>query len=142
MRDIDIAVNELKNNDLTLAVVKNGEVIYNSKERGVLPLYLAVTTPKFNTEGASVADKVTGRGAALLCAFGGIKTLSTGIMSKSAAAILEDNGIEFKCEKMVDFILNRTGDGGCPVEALTKDIENPEKALKPIKGFLQKIGVL
>lgn len=142
MNDIDIAIKALNEDDLSLSVVNHGEIIYNSKERGVLPIYLAAVSTQYNTIGASVADKVTGRGAALLCAYGKIARLHTGTISKSASEVLESFGIEFTYDKMVDFIKNRSGDGGCPVEAITKDISSPIEALEPIKGFLEKIGVL
>ena len=142
MNDIDIAKKELMENDLTLAVVKDGKLIYNSKERGVLPLYLAVTDDTVDTQGVSVADKVTGKGAALLCAYGKIEALHTGTISRSAVQVLDSARIKYTYDEIVDFIANRTGDGRCPVETLSQDIENPEDVLEPVKGFLTKIGVL
>ena len=142
MKDIDIAKNELIEKELTLAVAKDGRIIYNSKERGVKPIYVAATDMLYDTEGASVADKITGKGAALLCAYAKIATLHTGLISSSAIAVLERAGIEFTYDEKADYIKNRAGDGGCPVEALTKDIKEPEDCLLPIKGFLEKIGVL
>ncbi len=142
MKDIEIAVKTLKQNDLTLSVVKNGQIIYRSKERGVLPIYDAVTNPEHDIEGASVSDKITGKGAALLCAYGKIKELHTIIISHSAVKVLESAGIAFTYDNMVESIKNRAGDGRCPVEMLTKDIENPEDAVEPIKDFLIGIGVL
>lgn len=142
MKDIDIAIKALKEDELTLAIVNDGKLIYNSKQRGVLPIYLAATSAKYNTEGTSVADKVTGKGAALLCAYGKINYLHTGILSKSAAEVLNLFDISFTYDKLVDFITNRSGDGSCPVEALTKNINNPKEAIKPIEGFLKGIGVV
>ena len=142
MKDIDIAKDLLKKKDLTLAVVKNGKIIYNSKDRGVLPLYLAVTDPAYDTEGASAADKVTGKGAALLCAYGKIKELHTGTISETAADVLKKAGITFSYDRMVPHITNRQGDGRCPVESLSADIDVPADAINPIKDFLAGIGVI
>ncbi len=142
MSDLDIAKKDLTDKNLTLSIVKDGKIIYNSIERGVLPLYLAVTSEDIDTHGASVADKVTGKGAALLCAYGKIAKLHTGTMSQKAAAVLDGAGIEFSCDELVDFIKNRAGDGSCPVEKLTGDIQDPQAAIEPIKGFLIRIGVL
>ena len=142
MSDLDIAKKNLTDKNLTLSIVKNGELIYNSIERGVLPLYLAVTSAEIDTHGASVADKVTGKGAALLCAYGQIAELHTGIMSKKAAAVLDGAGIKYSCDELVDSIKNRAGDGSCPVEKLTGGINEPQEAIEPIKEFLAGIGVL
>jgi hypothetical protein len=140
MSDLDIAKKNLTDKKLTLSIVKDGKLIYNSIERGVLPLYLAVTST--DTKGASVADKVTGKGAALLCAYGQIAELHTGIMSKKAAAVLDGAGIKYSCDELVDSIKNRAGDGSCPVEKLTGGINEPQEAIEPIKEFLAGIGVL
>ena len=142
MKDLDIAKKNLTDNNLTLSIVKNGKLIYNSKERGVLPLYLAVTNADIATCGASVADKVTGKGAALLCAYGGIAYLHTGTMSQKAAAVLDAAEIKYSCGELVDSIKNRAGDGSCPVEKLTGGIKDPKEAIEPIKEFLAGIGAL
>ena len=142
MKDIDIAKKKLIKKDLTLAVVKGGKLIYNSKQRGILPIYQAVTDPLCDTQGAAAADKVTGKGAALLCAYGKIGTLHTGTVSGPAMSVLESAGITVTYDNMVEYIRNRQGDGRCPVEMLTDGITDPEDALEPIKDFLQKTGAL
>ena len=82
MKDLDIAKNKLVDDDMTLVIVKAGKIIYNSKDRGVLPIYQVATEDKYDTEGAAAADRVTGKGAALLCAYAKIKTLYTGLVSR------------------------------------------------------------
>lgn len=142
IKDIDIAKKKLIDNDLTLVIVKNNNIIYNSKDRGILPIYLAVTNESYDTKDAATADKVTGKGAALLCVYGKIKSLHTGIISKPALQFLEDNDIIVTYDKLVDFIKNRAGDGRCPVEILSDDIINPKDIIEPVRQFLTKIGML
>lgn len=142
MSDIEFAKQTLNSDNLTLCIVKVNEVVYTSKDRGVYPIYHAVTDSNLDVEGASVADKVTGKGAALLCAYGKIGTLHTGVISKPALKVLKDNNIIVTYDRLVDNIKNRSGDGFCPVESLSKDIENPQDIISPVKGFLTKIGVL
>ncbi len=142
MLDIDIAKKELIENEYTLVIVKNQNILYTSKERGILPLYKAVTSSCYDLKDASIADKITGKGAALLCAYGMIKSLFTGMISKPALKVLEDSNITAAYRKLVDTIKNRAGDGRCLVEILTNDIKKPEDALIPIKDFLIGIGML
>jgi hypothetical protein len=142
MKDIDIAIQMLVEDNLTLCIVKNGNVVYTSKDRGIYPIYYAVKTDGINVENAAVADKVTGKGAALLCAFGKISTLHTGVISKPALKVLEDNNIVVDYDKLVDNILNRSSDGLCPVETLSKDIDNPKDIITPVEDFLSKVGML
>ncbi|MCK5129744.1 MAG: DUF1893 domain-containing protein [Clostridiales bacterium] len=142
MRDIDIAKEQLKNNEYTLVIAKNSSIIYNSKNIGIYPIYDAATSKDIDTKDSSVADKVTGKGAALLCAYARIKCLYTGLISRSALKVLEDNGIEVSYDKLVEYIKNRTGDGRCPVESMSDSIEKPEDLLKPVKEFLVKTGMI
>ena len=142
MKDIDIAKKQLVDNDLTLCVVKKGEVIYSSKKRGVYPIYHAVKSCDVYTVGAVVADKVTGKGAELLCAYGKITKLHTGVISKPALTVLQQNDIKVSYDKLVDNISNRQGDGLCPVETLSSNIENPEDVILPVEDFLSKVGMI
>lgn len=142
MKDIDIAKQILIKDSLTLCIVKDGNIVYTSKDRGVYPIYHAVKSDSVDVVDAYIADKVTGKGAALLCAFGRIGALHTGVISKPALKVLKDNNIVVTYDKLVDNIANRTGDGLCPVESLSKNIDNPEDIISPVEDFLSKVGML
>lgn len=142
MKDVDIAKKLLVDDSLTLCIVKKGDVIYSSTGRGVYPIYHAVKSQSADVEGASVADKVTGKGAALLCALGKISVLHTGVISKPALKVLEDNNIVVTYDRLVDSISNRAGDGLCPVETLSMGIDNPEDVIVPVEDFLSKVGMI
>ncbi len=68
MKDIDLAKQILKEENQSLVVVKNGEVLYKSRDRGIKPMYSITKEMKEEVNGSSIADKVIGKGAALLCA--------------------------------------------------------------------------
>ena len=72
----------------TIAVVSNGEV-FTSQERGVKPLLHLLTEKKGFLKGASVADKVIGKAAALLMVLGEIKEVHTLIISEPAIKVFE-----------------------------------------------------
>jgi len=124
---------------ITLAVVKNGEKrIFTA--RGVKPLLeLATTTPDF-LEGASVADKVTGAASAFILAQGKAKELYTDVISERAAEILTQHGIHYIAATTVGQIVNRQGDGGCPLEAAVKEISDPQAAVKAISKKLTDLS--
>ena len=115
----------------TIVVVSNGEV-FTSQERGVKPLLHLLTEKKGFLKGASVADKVIGKAAALLMALGEIKEVHTLIISKPALQVFENHKIKYFYDKKVDRIVNRTGDGLCPMESLCLDIDDPQEALTRI----------
>ena len=122
----------------TIVVVSNGEV-FTSQERGVKPLLHLLTEKKGFLKGASVADKVIGKAAALLMALGEIKEVHTLIISKPALQVFENHKIKYFYDKKVDRIVNRTGDGLCPMESLCLDIDDPHEALTKIIEKLSKM---
>lgn len=122
----------------TIAVISNGEV-FTSQERGVKPLLFLLKEKKEFLKGASVADKVIGKAAALLMALGEIKEVHTLIISEPAIKVFEKYNIACFYDKKVDRIINRTGDGLCPMETLCLDVDNPAEAFTKIKEKLSKM---
>ena len=88
---------------------------------------LLTQEPEF-LKGASIADKVVGKGAAALMILGGIKELYTDIISTKALELLQKSDI-----------WNRNHTGGCPVETMCSEVESAEEILPLIRDFLEKI---
>ena len=108
---------------------------YNS--RGVLDLFLLYTQDPEVLQGAVIADKVVGKGAAALMALGGIEALTTPVISHGALSLLSDSGIIVEADSVVPNIINRAGNGICPVEALCADAVTPSECLPKIASFLK-----
>ena len=122
----------------TIAVVSNGEV-FTSQERGVKPLLFLLKEKKEFLKDASVADKVIGKAAALLMVLGEIKEVHTLIISEPAIKVFENQKIKYFYDKKVERIVNRTGDGLCPMETLCIDIDDPQEALTKIIEKISKM---
>lgn len=118
----------------TIAVVSDGEV-FTSQERGVKPLLFLLKEKKEFLKGASVVDKVIGKAAALLMVLGEIKEVHTLIISEPAIKVFEKHNIPCFYDKKVTRIVNRTGDGLCPMETLCLDVENPQEAFERITSL-------
>ena len=135
---LDKAKSLLLTSASTIAVVSNEEV-FTSQERGVKPLLHLLTEKKGFLKGASVADKVIGKAAALLMVLGEIKEVHTLIISEPAIKVFEKYNIPCFYDKKVDRIVNRTGDGLCPMETLCLDVEEPQEAFTKIKEKISKM---
>lgn len=140
MRDIELAKYFLEEEKLTLVIVKEGQICFKSRDKGIKPLYMAVNNLGMELLGASVADKIIGRAAALLCTFVSIKELYTKTISQGALTILLKEDILFSYDELTPFVKNREQTGMCPVEKLAQYIENPIYLLKEIEKFLAKIA--
>lgn len=139
MKDIELAKRLLKEEDLAIAIVKEGNILFSSKEKGIKPMYTAVNEIKENLEGSSIADRVIGKAAAQLCIYAGIKELYTNIISESAIEVLKSRDIIFTYKVSTPYIKNRDKTDMCPVEKLSRDIDNADELLKIISVFLDKV---
>ena len=136
MRDIETARKLLLEENLTIVLVKQGEVFYKSKERGIKPLYIAFTTKNDEMLGCSAADKVVGKSAAWLYTKAGIKELYCNAIAEKGAALLNNKGIKVNSNIMVEYIKNRQKNDMCPVEKLAKEEKKFENLLENIRKFL------
>ena len=127
----------LLNGDVTCALCK-GERVYITKERGVKPLLTWIDSVE-DFSSFSEADKVVGKAAAFLYVILGVRAIWAGVMSKPAAQVLERYGIEYWYDTLTDAIINRKGDGFCPMETAVKEIDTPEEALVTIKNKLNNM---
>lgn len=87
-------------------------------------------------DGAFVADKVVGKGAAALMAAGRVRELFADVVSHAALELLNGAGIPVSYTVAVPHIINRAGDGICPVERLCAGARTAAECLPLIEGFL------
>lgn len=107
-------------------------------QRGVADLYRLLNHDPAKLKGASVADKVIGKGAAALMALGGVKEVWAGVVSRPALELLGQAGIPVSYGKLTEGIVNRAGTGPCPVESLCSAASTPEECLPLITEFIER----
>lgn len=128
----------LKDGGYTCVLLK-GESRYTSRERGVKPL-ISFLESGGDFSGFSAADKTVGAGAAYLYVLLGVTEVWAAVLSESAKKVLDDNGIKTYCERLVPQIINRSGDGVCPIESAVSAADTPKDALVIIKQTLRKLS--
>ena len=119
-------------------VLFDGDNIYYSQKRGVKPL-IEFLESKTDFSNYCAADKVIGAGAAHLYVLLGVKHVWAGVVSSAAKSVLEANDISVTFENTVPHIINRTGDGICPIEQCVNGISDSDLALKKIKTKLKEM---
>ncbi len=85
--------------------------------------------------GATLADKVVGKGAAALMVIGKVKEVYSDVISQPALNLLVDNKIVVTYGQCVPQIRNRMGTGFCPIETLCLPCKTAEECLIKIKEF-------
>lgn len=129
---------EILNESGCTCVLCRGETVYESHQRGVTPLLDWLASGE-DTCGCSAADKVVGKGAALLYSLLGVRRVHGNVMSLAAAKVLRKNGIEAYWDTLTEAIRNRAGTGLCPIETATAHIDDPEEALPVILATLKTL---
>jgi hypothetical protein len=128
MTDLEIAKSELYEENLTLAIVKNGELVYSTKSHKISGFLDAIEKCGTNLQGASLADRVAGKAIALLCAYVKIKEVYAAVLSRKAQALFKENKITYYWNELVDNVLDTSKTGICPFEKAAAEISDPEKA--------------
>lgn len=133
-----INAEEILNKEHCTCVLCRGDDKHIATHRGVKPL-LDWLDSGADFNGFSAADKVVGNAAAFLYVLLGVKAVYARVMSVAAARTLKDNAIEFKCDEIAEGIINRSGDGNCPMEESVKGITDPAKALEAVRAKLKEL---
>lgn len=128
----DILISE----DLTL-VLYNGKKLIKSEERGIKPL-LDLYEKGNIYEDFCAADKVVGKAAAFIYVLLGIKKVYAPVLSSGALEVFKRYNVDVTYEQCCPFIINRAGDGICPMEKAVLYCVSPEKAYKEIFKKLEK----
>ena len=137
MNDLDIAKSTLSQKGLTLIIVKNGVVLFETGSHRISGFLGAIEQFGGGLEGASVADRVVGKAIALLCVYAGIREVYAEVLSLKAKAVLEENGIPCQWKELVDTILDLNRNGVCPFEKAAAGISDPEAAYATFKALLE-----
>jgi len=131
---------ELYENNYKIIVMKNDEAIFISMERGIKPIYdLYNQVNHKSINNAYVADRVTGKAAALILSYLKIKGIFTELISENAIKIFKENDIEVEYKTKVKNILNRTKDDLCPVEKISFNETDVSMLLINIENFLKEL---
>lgn len=128
--------------DCSCVVISGNETVTTCHRRGVIDLYQLLVDSPDKLRDAVIADKVVGKGAAAIMALGKIAAVHSRVMSRAAVDLLRQEGIPATCDTLTAAIINRAGNGPCPVEALCADISAPADCLPEIAAFLRSRNLL
>ncbi|KFI91783.1 hypothetical protein BISA_1070 [Bifidobacterium saguini DSM 23967] len=139
MSDIEQAKALLKSNSALgcVACRSNAETLTGTG-RGVRPLLQWLAAGQ-SLDGYSAADRVVGKGAALLYAKLGAKAVYAETMSEAGLKTLQHNDIAASYGTLVPMILNRTGTGMCPIEQSVATISDPAAAEPAIRAAVARL---
>ena len=121
------------------AVLQDGRMV-TSEKKGIAPMMALLAEDMTVLQGACVADRVIGRAAALLMEKAGVAAAFGEVVSSHALKAFENNGISFTYGREVEYIVNRTKTGMCPMEQTVLGIADAEAAYTALKLKLAEMA--
>ena len=119
-------------------VMRKGDETRTFRQRGVKDLWELCQSQDLFLNGAIIADKVVGKGAAALMILGGIKEVYADVISTPAVDLLKEHGIKTSFNETTDRIINRQGNGLCPVETLCINLQSVNEMYEVITNFIKQ----
>lgn len=135
--DLEMAKRALKERGLSLVIVRDGEVIFESRLQGIIGLIQAIDVLGGDLSSSSVADKVIGRAAALLLAYSRASEVYATVISELGLSTLNEYGIRVEYDTLVPKIMNRRGDDVCPFERISLAVSSPKEAYERLKKYAE-----
>ena len=132
-------INILHSEGLTLVVRSENGSIHRFTQRGVKDLLSLVTEQPEILKGAFIADKAVGKAAAACMVVGGVRQVFADVTSEPALALLQTHDVKAGYGQLVDHIINRAGNDWCPMERLSRDIDDPVIIIQKIKKHFEEM---
>lgn len=118
LNTLDYIRRNLTENNLSLVIAKDNQILLSSQESGVKTLYKIATSWGELLNNASVADTVVGKAAAMIYVDCGVKEIYAQLISERAIPLLESNNIAFTYDTKVPNIMNKQQNDLCPMEKM------------------------
>jgi len=136
--DTDLARSLLEKGRWNLIIVKKGQVLFRSRERGIAPFSEAVQSIGESLHNAAMADRIVGLAVAMLCVHTHIASVYADVASNAALDMLQKNGIIVDARETVSHISNADGTDLCPFEKLAGSCQKPSQLMAALQSLLAK----
>lgn len=102
-------------------------------KKGVRDLEDLLNNEPDTLKGATIADKVIGKAAAGMMAYGGVREVYADVLSRKAISLLNDNHVMYSYDKLVDHIIIPKGDTRCPLEEIVSSAKTAEETVNMLQ---------
>ena len=137
MEDIELARSLLEEEKWNLVIVKGGQVLFSSRERGIAPFFQVVQSMG-SLHNAAVAVRIVGSAVAMLCLHARITSVYAGIASQGALDMLKGQGVTVSSKNAVPYISNYDGTDLCPFEKLAGSCQGPSQLVAALQSLFTK----
>ncbi len=140
MKDLETAKKLLLAPDASYTcVLCRDNVVHTAQEKGIAPMMRFLDSGT-RLQGFCAADRIVGKAAAMLFILARVRAVHGTVMTETAKKMLEENGIFASCDTLTKEIVNRRGDGLCPMEITVQSIDDPQEAREAIRLTMQRLS--
>ncbi len=126
------AIKLIEENKATCVVVRDGEIISCESPKGIS--HLLELYDKGILKDSYVADTVIGKAASMIFSLAGVKGCYGMTLSELGARWLQKNNIPYSYKEKTEVIINRKGDGMCPMEETVLEVWDHNEAVELLKN--------
>jgi hypothetical protein len=138
VEDLDLARSLLDKDKWNLVIVKKGQVLFRSRERGIAPFFHAIQILGQSLHNAAMADRIVGLAVALLCLDAQIASVYADVASNAGLDMLKKNGVIVDAKRTVSHISNSDGTDLCPFEKLAGSYQKPSELMAALQSLFAK----
>lgn len=132
MTDLEHARQLLAADHHTCVLVR-GDLVITSSQPGISPMLDFIDNGQ-DLAGASAADRIIGKAAAMLFTLAGVTALYGEVVSQAAVDFCKAHDIPLSYGTLAPHIINRQGTGVCPMEATVATIDDLPTAFTALKA--------
>ncbi len=114
--------------------------VHRFNKKGVRDLEDLLDHSPSTLHGAVIADKVIGKAAAGMMAFGGVTQVYADVLSRKAIPMLEAGHIAYDYGTLVDQIIIPQGDNRCPLEKIVDPAATPEETVAMLRAHFKEMS--
>ncbi len=134
---VSSAVNLILEESASCVLIRENVIENTVNARGIAPVIKLYEDGLL--EGGYIVDKIIGKAAAMVMTLGGVKGCYGVTMSRAAVEWFNEHGVSVRYNKLVEYIVNRSGDGICPMEETVKDIYDGKEAYLALKAKIAEL---
>ena len=131
------AKNMIHKGEATCVTVKNNHIATTGTPRGIA--YIIDLYEKGELKDAYVADKIVGKAAAMIFTLAGVSECYAENISDGAVQWFDDHGLAYKYKNRSPYIVNRQGNGMCPMEMTVQNIDDEQSAVEALKAKIEEL---
>jgi hypothetical protein len=133
--DLEIAKKRLTENRVSLSIVKEGKIFFESRSHGLKDLFGAVNKLGTSLRNASIADQIVGKAAAFLFVYSRANSVFAVTISEKGLKLLEQNHVSAEFRSIVPNVLNKERTDVCPFEKMALNCRDA----KEVFGILENV---